>query len=160
MDRHEALLNAFRIKPEDLEANRLGRLGPTQARNLLASGNFNLAGAFLVGVVLAAILYWVVNKPLVPIQWIMCLILFAIALLFGARYFRQTRAAVADGRVEHLTGKVHIGSQGSAGWYLTVADQSFPLPVQPQYIQQDAEYRVYVATRTHSVVAMELVSPQ
>jgi hypothetical protein len=158
MDNHEALLKAFRIKPEDIEANRAGRLGPTQAHNLLVSGNFNLAGAFLVGLVLAAILYWLANKPLVPIQWILSLILFAITLFFGVRYFRQTREAVADGRVECLIGQVHVGSHGRAGWYLAVAGQSFQLPVQPWYIQQDAEYRVYVATRSHNVVAMELAT--
>lgn len=113
MDNHEALLKAFRIKPEDIEANRAGRLGPTQAHNLLVSGNFNLAGAFLVGLVLAAILYWLANKPLVPIQWILSLILFAITLFFGVRYFRQTREAVQMGALSVLLAKCMLAVTGA-----------------------------------------------
>lgn len=155
MNHHEELLRAFEIQGEDLEANHAGRLGPAQSRRLLSSGNSNLAGAFLIGLLLAGILYGLANKPLMPIQWILSLILFVIVLIVGIRYFAQTRAAVAEGRVESLVGPVHAQSRGRAGWYLVVADQSFQLPVRPWQIQRDALYRVYFVPRTHTVVAME-----
>jgi len=151
----EALLRAFGIQSEDLEANHAGRLGPAQGRRLLRSGTANLAGAFLIGVLLAAILYGVAAKPLAPIQWILGIILFVVVLIVGIRYFSQTRAAVAEGRVESLVGQVHIHSRGRAGWYLNVDGQSFHLPIRPWHIQQGAPYQVYFVPRTHTIVAME-----
>jgi hypothetical protein len=151
----EELLQAFGVQSEDLEANRAGRLGPAQRRKLLSSGNSNLTGAFLIGLLLAGILYGVANKPLVPVQWILAIILFLIVLIVGIRYFAQTRAAIAEGRVESLVGPVHVQSRGRAGWYLNVAGQSFQLPVHLWHIQQDAPYRVYFVPRTRTVVAME-----
>lgn len=68
MNHREELLRAFGIESEDLEANRAGRLSTAQGYRLLSSGNSNLAGAFLIGLLLAAMLYWVVNKPLVPVH--------------------------------------------------------------------------------------------
>lgn len=160
MTNHEKLLRAFRIRVEDVEANRLGWLGAAQQRNLLNSGNLNVAGAFFIGLLLAAILYGVAAKPLVPIQWVLCIVLFAVALIVGIRYFRQTRAAVAEGRVECLVGQVHVRSRGRAGWYLTVAGQSFQLPIRPWHIQQNTTYRVYIVPLTHSIVAMEFATAE
>jgi hypothetical protein len=154
-DHRAELLRAFQIQPEDLEANRAGRLSVAQGRNLLRSGTSNLAGAFLIGLLLAAILYGVVNKPLVPAQWITAIILFVIVLIVGLRYFLQSRAAVAEGRVESLVGPVHVQSRGRAGWFLNVAGQSFQLPVRPWQIQRDASYRVYFVPSTRTVIAME-----
>jgi uncharacterized membrane protein len=154
-DHRTELLRAFQIQPEDLEANRAGRLGPTQARKLLSSGSSNLAGTFLIGLLLAGILYGVVHKPLVPAQWITALILFVIVLIVGLRYFLQSRAAVAEGRVETLVGSARAQSRGRAGWFLVVAGQSFQLPVRPWQIQNDAPYRVYFVPRTRTIVAIE-----
>jgi hypothetical protein len=155
MNHQEELLKAFHIGIEDIQANRTGRLGPTQQRNLLNSGNGNLAGSLLIGLLLAAILYGVANKPLVTVQWITALILFAIVLIIGMRYFLQTRAAVADGRVECLVGQVQVRSRGKAGWYLTVAGRSFQLPIRPWNVQRDTIYRVYIVPGTRSIVAIE-----
>lgn len=154
-DHRTELLRAFQLQPEDLEANRAGRLSPAQGRRLLGNGNSNLAGALLIGLLLAGILYGVVHKPLVPAQWITASILFVIVLIVGLRYFLQTRAAVAEGRVESLVGPAHAQSRGRAGWYLVVADQSFQLPVRPSQIQRDARYRVYFVPGTRTVIAME-----
>ena len=148
------LLRAFRIQPEDLDANHAGRLGPAQGRGLLRSGSANLAGAFLIGVLLAAILYGVAAKPLAPIQWILGILLFVIVLIVGIRYFLQTRAAVSEGRVESLVGQVHVHSRGRAGWYLSIGGQSFHLPIRPWHIQQGAPYRVYFVPSTRTIVAM------
>ena len=158
MSHQEELLKAFHIGMEDIQANRAGRLGPEQRRNLLNNGNGNLAGALLIGVLLAAIVYGVANKPLVPVQWITALILFAIVLIVGVRYFLQTRAAAADGRVERLVGQVQVVSRGKAGWFLMVAGQSFQLPIRPWNVQRDHVYRVYIVPSTRSIVAIELES--
>jgi hypothetical protein len=155
MSHHEELLRAFGIQYEDLQANQAGRLGVTQERKLLSSGNGNLAGAFLIGLLLAGILYGVAHKPLVPAQWITALILFLIVLIVGFQYFRQTRAAIAEGLVESLVGPVQVRSRGQAGWHLTVAGQSFKLPVHPWQVRRDVTYRVYFVPRTRTVVAME-----
>jgi hypothetical protein len=155
MNHRDELLRAFRIEVADLEANRVGRLGATQQRNLLRSGIWGIAGALLIGLLIGALLYAVATKPLAPIQWIVAIGLFAVVLIVGIRYLRQTRAAVADGRVECLVGPVRVGSRGRAGWYLTVAGQSFRLPVRPWNVQQGATYRVYIAPHTGSIVAIE-----
>ena len=155
VNHREELLRAFGIQSQDLEANRAGRLGEAQGRKLLSSGNGNLAGAFLIGLLLAGILYGLVNKPLVPVQWIVALLLFLIVLVVGLQYFRQTRAAVAEGRVETLFGPVRVQSRGRAGWILMVSGQSFQLPVHAWHIRQDALYRVYFVPRTRTVVALE-----
>lgn len=151
----DELLRVFHAGLDDLEANRAGRLGTGQARRLIRSGNVNLLAAGGVGVGLAAILYGVATKPLHPIQWILSAGLFAATLIVGIRYARQTRAAVADGRVECLTGPAQVRMRGKAGFYLTVAGRSFKLPVRPWHVQNDAQYRVYVAPGPSVIVAME-----
>jgi len=160
MSHREELLRAFGIQPQDLEANRAGRLGEAQGRKLLSSGNGNLAGAFLIGLLLAGILYGLANKPLVPVQWILALFLFLIVLVVGFQYFRQTRAAVVEDRVEALFGPVHVQSRGRAGWTLMVSGQSFQLPVHPWQIRQDELYCVYFVPRTRTVVALEPATDQ
>jgi hypothetical protein len=158
MNNDEELMRAFRIGSEDLEANRQGRLGPGQRRSLLKSGNWNVAGAFFIGLLLGAILYGVAAKPLAPVQWILCILLFAAALAVGIRYFRRTRAAAAEGRVESVVGPVQVASRGTAGWYLSVGGRSFRLPIRPWHIQSGAAYRVYIEPRTRNIVAMELTA--
>jgi len=158
MNHQEELLHAFRITTEDLALNRLGQLGPTQKRNLLSGGTGNIVGALFIGFLLAAILYGVADKPLVPIQWIVALVLFAAALFVGLNYYLQARQAVADGRVECLTGPITVRSRGRSGWFLTVAGQSFHLPVRPWQIQNDMIYRVYIIPRTHTIAAIDPVN--
>lgn len=151
----DELLQAFHILPEDLDANRTGALGPREARRLIASGYWDLAAAVVIGLALMAILLFVAHKPLRPVQWILSSALFLAALLVGINYFRRVRAAVAEGRVECLTGAVQTQSRGKAGWYLNVAGQSFKLPVRPWHVKSGMAYRVYVAPRARVIVAME-----
>lgn len=155
VDHGARLLRVFGNADQDLAANRQGRLGAAQGRRLLASGSWNVAGALLIGLLLVAILAYVADKPLVPIQWILSLVLFAVAQIAGIRHFRKTRAAVADGRVERLAGEVQIGCTRYAGWQLHVAGRSFRLPIRPWHVQRGAAYRVYVEPRTQVLVAME-----
>jgi hypothetical protein len=153
-DRDE-LLRAFHILPEDLEANHTGALGPRQAQRLIAGGYWDLGAALIIGVALMAILLFVAHRPLKPVQWILSGALFLAALLVGINYFRRVRAAVAEGRVECLTGAVETRSRGRSGWYLHVAGQSFKLPVRPWQVKSGRTYRVYVAPRAGVIVAME-----
>lgn len=64
-------------------------------------------------------------------------------------------AAVADGRVDTLVGTVEVSSQGRQGWFLSVADRTFRMPVRPWHITSGASYRVYVSPRANLIVAME-----
>jgi hypothetical protein len=155
MDHREELLQVFHIGPEDLEANRAGLLSDGQARRLVRSGYWNLSASVGIGVVLAAVLYGVAEKPLVPIQWILTSVLIAAALCVGIVYSRQTRAAAAEGRVECLTGPVQLRMRWRAGWYLVIAGRSFSLPVHFWHVQSDARYRVYIAPRANRIVAIE-----
>jgi len=151
----EKMLDVFGIGPEDLEASRAGRLGPGQARRLLKSGRSDVIAAIIAGVVLAAILAFIAHKPLKPAQVITALVLFGVALAFGLGHFRKMRAAVADGRVETLSGPVRVFSRGKQGWHLTVADRTFRLPVRPWNVGNEARYRVYVSTAAQQIVGME-----
>ena len=155
MDHRAELLKVFDIGPEDLEANRVGALGQRQARRLLRSGHWNLVGAVFIGLALAAILYWVARKPLAPVQWILAAGLFVAAMITGIVYFRRVRAAVAEGRVQCLTGPVQTRMQRRAGWYLSVAGRSFRLPVRFWHVRNGRSYRVYVSPQPNVIVAME-----
>lgn len=151
----EELLAAFGIGAADLDANRAGRLGEMQARALRRSGWNNLLLTGVVGLILAAILAFVANKPLKPAQYITALVLFGATLAVGIDHFRKMNAAAADGRVDCLTGPVQVQSRGKQGFYLAVAGRSFKLPVRPWQVSSGANYRVYISTRAVQIVAME-----
>lgn len=155
MGHREDLLGHLRLTGEDLEANRAGTLSPRQARAIVQSGVQNLLGAVVIGLGLAAILYFVANKPLVPIQWILAGGLTGAALLVGLYDFNRTRRAAADARVETLVGPVRVYAQRRSGWFLEVAGRSFRLPVQPWKLQNGAPYRVYFAPGANRIVALE-----
>jgi hypothetical protein len=159
MDHCGEVLRAFGISSDDLDLNRQGRLGPTQARNLRRSGYNNLAAALVLGLGLGAILRWIVHKPLVPAQWITASLLFAAGLAAGMVHFRKTHRAAAKGVVECLTGPVEVRSRGQAGWWLTVTGRSFRLPVRPWQLHNGATYHVYVAPGVNGIVGMEPVGP-
>jgi len=119
------------------------------------SGFRNFLGALLCGVVLAAILMFVVHKPLKPGQWITALVLFLAVLAVGIYDMMRTKAAAAAGTVETLTGPVKVHRQGKSGFRLIVAGQNYPVPVHFWHIQNGAPYRVYVVSRARRIVAME-----
>jgi len=154
MNHRDELLQAFRIATEDLAANRVGRLGMSQRRKLLWSGTLNVAVACLFGCLIIAILYAVAERPLAPIQWILGSAMVAGVLLIGIYYFRQTRTAVAEDRVECVRGVIRV-SRRSKAFYANIAGQSYRLPIFPRYIRAGMEYRVYVVPQTQSVVAVE-----
>ena len=151
----QALLQAFSITPDDLEANRNGRLGAAQRRRLLSSGYWNLAGALLIGALLGAIPFISSKRPMVPAQFITAGVLFAVVLAVAVRYFLRIRSAVAANRVDCFAGPVALSSEGRSGFFVTVNEQSFRLPIRPWHVQHDAAYRVYIAAGV--IVAMEVM---
>jgi hypothetical protein len=151
----DELLKAFHMGPEDLTANRAGSLGPNQARRLVRSGYWNLAGVAVIVFGLLAIMWAVAEKPLKPVQWVLVTILIVGGVILGAVQFRRLRASVAAGAVECITGMVRVRLRGRAGWYLYVGDRDFHLPIQRWHLPVEAPYRVYIAPRAKRVVAME-----
>ena len=155
MGHREDLLQLLHLGPEDLEANRAGRLSPRQARAIAASGVRNLAGSLFFAALLAAILFLVANKPIVPAQWITATVLGGAVLVVGIVDFNRTRHAAADPQVAILTGPARAQMRGRAGWYLVIAGRSFRLPVRPWQMKNDAPYRAYVAAKADRIVALE-----
>jgi len=149
------LLRAFGIEAGDLEANRAGGLGPRQQEQLRKSGLRNMAGAVAGVAVLAAILLLVADRPFKPVQFGVAGALGLVLLAVGAYDLRRTSAAASAGRVEVLTGPIHVISRGSSGWFLVVADEQFRMPVRPWHLRAGEAYHVYIAPGTRRVVAME-----
>jgi hypothetical protein len=154
-EHRRALLTAFGITEADLQANRAGRLGPRQATSIRRSGARNLAAALAGGAILAAILAFVVDRPLVPAQYITAGLLFVAMLAVGVYDVVRTRRAAAAGVVEEVRGPVGVQSRGRQGWFLMVGQEEFRVPVQPWKLFPGASYRVYFARQARRVVAME-----
>lgn len=154
-EHRQSLLQAFGIDGADLQANRVGALGPRQAREIRRSGVRNLLAAFAGGVILALILFFVADRPLVPAQFITAGVLFAALLATGLFDFVRTRRAAAEGRVTMLRGPIQVQSRGTQGWHLDVAGESFRVPVQPWSLQSGEAYRVYVVDGARRIVGME-----
>lgn len=154
------LQTALHLTPDDLAANRRGELSPLQRQRLQRSGVWNVVGAFVIALLLGAILFGVAEKPLKPVQWGLASLLAVAALLTGFYTMRKARAAAADGRVECLTGPVRAFRQKNSGYFLTVDEQTFHLPVQPWHVENGARYRVYVAPAARRIVAMEPDGPE
>jgi hypothetical protein len=155
MGHRDDLLQLFHLGPEDLEANRAGKLSPRQARALRQSGVRNLLGSLLIGLILAAILFGVANKPLVPAQWITAAVLAGAALIVGYVDYNRTRLAAADARVEILSGPARVQMRRREGWYFNIAGRSLKLPVHFWNVKNDASYRAYIAPRANRIVAIE-----
>jgi len=154
-EHRDELLRVFNLGPTDLEANRAGRLSDMQAGRLRRSGWNNLLLTGVVGIVLAAILAFVANRPLKPAQYITALVLFGATAAVGVHYFRKTHAAARDGRVDCLMGPAQIQMRGKAGFFLAIAGKSFKLPVRPWHVANGVHYRAYIAPRANQIVAME-----
>ena len=155
MGHRDDLLRLMNNSPEDLEANRAGRLSPRQARRIAQSGVSNLLGAVFIAVALAVIVYAVANKPLMPVQWGLAGLLAVIVLIVGYVDFNRTRQAAADARVEVLAGPVRVEMRRREGWFLVIAGRSLRLPVRPWNVKNDAPYRVYFAPKANRIVALE-----
>ena len=155
MTHRENLLQQMRLTDEDIEANRSGSLSQRQKRAIVQSGLGNLIGAVVIALGLAAIMYFIVDKPLAPVQWILASLLAGAVLIVGLVDFNRTRQAAADGRVEHFTGPVQVQARRREGYFLEVEGRSFRLPVHFWHVQNNAPYHVYVASKANRIVALE-----
>ncbi len=155
MGHREDLLGIMHLTTDDLEANRAGHLSKSQARTIVQSGLNNLIGGFVIALALVAILAFIVNKPLVPVQWLLGGGLAAAALILGFADYNRTRIAAADGKVECLTGPIRVYSVRRAGWYLEVTGRSFRPPFHTWQVKNGTPYHVYVAQKANRIVALE-----
>jgi hypothetical protein len=158
-DHRQELLRVFKNTPADLDANRRGQLGPGQVRRLRRSA----ASSVLIMVTAAAafivIIAFVGTRPIAPWRWALIAVVALGGLALGVQRSRELRGALREGTVADLTGPVQARLQGRTGWWLTVADQSFHLPVQFWHVGSDLPYRVYVALAAKLIVAMEPAEP-
>jgi hypothetical protein len=153
----DELLIVFHIGPEDLAANRAGRLGPSQVTRLRRSVWWNVAGALLLVAALLLILAFVAHRPFTVIQYVLAVLLVGAALALGFFVARGLRRAVAAGVVERLTGPVSVTMRGRSGMWLAVQGRSFQLPVRFWHVGSGRPYHVYVAPAAKRIVAMEPV---
>jgi hypothetical protein len=156
LDEHRLeLLRVFKNTPEDLDANRLGRLGPGQLRRLRRSATNSSLIMVAVTVVFIVLILLVGTRPIAPWRWGLIVVVALGGLAIGVQRSRELRRALTAGTVTDLTGPVQVRMQGRNGWWLTVADQSFRLPVRFWHVGTDRPYRVYVAAAAKLIVAME-----
>jgi hypothetical protein len=100
-------------------------------------------------------MYFVAEKPLKPVQWIVFGLMAAAVVAVGAFQFVRLQAAGRAGTVQCLVGPIQVRLRGRAGWFLHVAGESFRLPIRPHHLPYQAPYRVYVAPAAKRIVAME-----
>lgn len=155
IDHQSELLRAMRVPPEEIDANRIDRLGPVQARRLARSGYLNLLAAFVLAGALLAIMMLVAERPLKPVQIVLALVLVAALLITGSVYLIRSLQAADHGVVERHSGPVRVVRRGRAGFYLHLGDHSWRCPVRPWHLQNGAPYHVYVAPKARRIVAME-----
>lgn len=156
----QELLRIFKNSEEDIDANRIGQLGEGQSRRLMRSAT----GALIAMAVMIALVFFVMivigGQPVPTWRWILLIAVAGGFAAIGINQSKGLRRAVRDGTVECLNGPVKIRMQVRNGWWLTVADRSFRLPVQVWQASVDAEYRVYVATAAKRIVGMEAPGTQ
>jgi hypothetical protein len=149
------LLRVFKNTPSDLAANRLGQLGPGQLRRLRRSAANSALIMVAVVAALIVIVIFVGTRPIAPWRWGLVAVVALGGLAVGVQRSRELRRGVRARTVECLTGPVRVRMQGRSGWWLTVADRSFHLPVRFWHVGPDLPYRVYVAPAAKLIVAME-----
>jgi hypothetical protein len=132
VDQQDALLRGFRMTQSDLEANRGGRLGPSQRRRVLRNLGFGVAFGLALSAWVLVATFNQARTPGVEAQnWIIPgvagLAVAALTVTLAGRTLKGMRR-----RVECITGTlslslVRVGRGGTAAT-LQVAGRSFTLP--------------------------------
>lgn len=149
----EELLTAFRIGPEDIEANRTGSLGPNQIRRLRRNLWINAAAGLTLAAPVIALALLSPHKTIW--LYLICALLLALLVLMEASWARGIRRALKDGTVRCLTGPVTVQSQSRGGTWLQVENERVRLWTPYWHVGRNLNYRVYVAPPAKLVVAME-----
>ena len=147
------LLRAFRIGPDDLAANRVGRVGPGQLRRLRRNVWVNILAAAPVEAGL------LVLAALAPRQspWLYVGVGAVLAALVAVEFtwVRNIRRVIRAGIVHCLAGPVTVHSAGRGGTWLTVQGERNRLWTGYWHVGRGRPYRVYVAPAARLIVAME-----
>jgi hypothetical protein len=154
-DHQLELLRVFKNSPADLDANRSGQLGPGQARRLRRRAASSVLIMVAVAAVCIALIIAAGSKPIAPWRWGLIAVVALGGVAVGVQRSRELRRALRERTVASLAGPVTVRMQGRGGWWLTVAGQSFHLPVRFWHLGPGTEYRVYVAPAAKLIVAME-----
>jgi hypothetical protein len=152
VNHREELLRAYRIGPQDIAANRDGRLGPGQIRRLRR--NIWINALAVTPLILAVVLLAV----LLPRRGIIAYAVFALVIwlfvLMLWSWVRGIRRSLRAGVVECLAGPVTVTSS-RGGSFLTVQDKRLRLWTPYWHVGRGRTYRVYFVPAATMVVALE-----
>jgi hypothetical protein len=154
-DHRTELLRVFKNTPADLDANRLGDLGPHQRQRLRRSAANSLLIMVAAAAVFIVIILLVGSRPIAPWRWGLIAVIALAGIAVGVQRSRELRRALRERTVDVLTGRVQVRMQGRSGWWLAIGGQSFHLPVRFWHVGPGLSYRVYVAPAAKLIVAME-----
>jgi hypothetical protein len=149
----EELLRAFRIGPEDLAANRAGRLGPGQVRRLRRNITINILAVVPFQAALVALAVFVPRKTV--FLYAVTGVLLAALIALEADWVRKIWRTIRDGVVRCLAGPVTVQSAGRGGTWLMVQGERHRLWTGYWHVGRGLPYRVYVAPAARLSVAME-----
>ncbi|MCU7730593.1 hypothetical protein ODJ79_43340 [Actinoplanes sp. KI2] len=148
----EELLRAFRIGPQDIEANRAGRLGPGQIRRLRR--NIWINALAVAPLILAVVLLAVLLPHRGVVQYVVLALVIGLFVALLWSWIRGIRRSLRAGVVECLTGPVTV-TRSRGGSFLTVRDKRLRLWTPYWHVGRGLTYRVYFAPAATMVVAME-----
>ncbi len=151
------LAAAFHASPDDIAANRAGRLGPTQTARLRRSARWNVVGGALIAGVLLLIMLTVADRPWTWAQVVLAVLLGGGGLALGLFTARTLLRSASGGVVERHSGPVTTGTQRNNGAWLRVGDQHLRLPIHPWHVPFETDYHVYVAMPARRIVLIEPV---
>ena len=152
MNHREELLRAYRIGPQDIAANRAGRLGPGQIRRLRRNIWINTLA--VMPLILAVVLLAVLLPRRGIIQYVVFALVIGLFVLMLWSWVRGIRRSLRAGVVECLTGPVTVAvSRG--GSFLTVQDKRLRLWTPYWHVGRGQTYRVYFVPAATMVVALE-----
>ncbi len=140
----------------DSEANRAGRLSEGQARRLWRASLGNMIGYDVLALGLGAIVFFVADKPLEPVQWLLAGGLMMVAAVVGVVGVVRTRSAIDAGIVHCAVGTVTI-SRSRYGSHLTVGGNRLSLGTGLGSVVTGTDCRVCWAPGINRVVAIEEV---
>jgi hypothetical protein len=149
----EEVLRKFRIGPQDLAANRQGRLGAGQIRRMRRNLAFNVGALLPVQAVIVGLVAVAPRRPflLYAMAGVFVAALLAIQISYAIPILRGIRSGV----VRCLTGPAAVQHAGKAGnWLVVQGERNRLLNGYPQIVR-GRSYHVYVSPAARVVVAME-----